>query len=126
VTSPGKIAKAAAGVVVLVVLVIVVNGWYGDYQKASHSKRLASSENSSSVEATLVVPVAGGKKVLILTDGVVLRATPAKGGSPVRTLKKGDQLILVGTVGPWLQLREARNGKMGYVENSTKTLKVQK
>jgi hypothetical protein len=126
VTGLGKIVRALVGVVVLVVLVVTVNGWYSDYKRAAQSKSRASTETSSSVDSTLVVAVAGGKKVVVLVSGVVLRTTPTASGAPVRTLKKGEQLILVGTVGPWLQLRDAANGKMGYVANNAASLRVQK
>lgn len=125
-TGLGKVVRALIGVAVLVILVVTVNGWYSDYKKASHSKKVVAVVATSSVDATQVVPVVGGKKVAILVDGVVLRATPANAGAPVRTLKKGEQLILVGTVGPWLQLRDSSNGKMGFVANNNTTLKVQK
>jgi len=63
----------------------------------------------------------------VLVDGVVLHTTPAANGAAVRTLKKGEQLILMGTtVSGWLQLRDSKNGKMGYVANNTANIQVQK
>jgi len=126
VTGLGKVVRAVIGLVVLVTLLVVVNGWYGEYKKAAHTKTRASVETSASVDSTQVVPVSGGQKVVILSDGVVLRATPATVGVAVRTLKKGETLILVGTAGSWLQLRDAHNGKLGYVTNSSTGLRVQK
>jgi len=126
VTGVARVVKALIGLAVLVVLVVTVNGWYGDYKQAARTKSMASLATSSSIESTRLVPVAGGKKVSILIDGLVLRTTPATGAASVRTLKKGEQLILVGTVGSWLQLRDSGNGKIGYVASNSASVKVQK
>lgn len=125
-TGLGKVVRALVGLAVLIVLLVTVNGWYGAYKQAARRQKIASVAASSTVESSQVVPVTGGKKVAILVDGVVLRSTPASAGVPVRTLKKGEQLILVGTVGSWLQLRDATNGKLGYVVSSPASLQVQK
>jgi len=127
VTGLGKIVRALVGVVVIVVLLITVNGYYGEYKSAAKAKKTASTEASSSVDSTQVVAVVGGKTVAVLVDGVVLHTTPATNGAAVRTLKKGEQLILMGTtVSGWLQLRDSKNGKMGYVANNTANIQVQK
>jgi hypothetical protein len=127
VTGLGKIVRALVGIVVIVVLLITVNGMYGDYKNASRAKKTASTETSASADSTQVVAVVGGKSVAVLVDGVVLRATPATNGATVRALKKGEQLILVGTtMSGWLQLRDAKNGKLGYVANNTANVQVQK
>jgi hypothetical protein len=127
VTGLGKIVRALAGVAVIVVLLTTVNGWYGEYRRANQASRSSSTVSTGTVESTQVVPVAGSKKVVILVDGVVLRVIPSKGGASVRTLKKNEQLILVGTtVAGWLQLRDSSNGKMGYVANDTASIQVQK
>jgi len=127
VTGLGKIVKALVGIAVIVVLLVTVNGMYGDYKNAARAKKTASTETSASVDSTQVVAVVGGKSVAVLVDGVVLRATPATSGATVRALKKGEQLILVGTtMSGWLQLRDAKNGKLGYVANNTANVQVQK
>jgi hypothetical protein len=127
VTGLGKIVRALVGIAVIVVLLITVNGWYGDYKNASRAKKTASTEASASVDSTQVVAVVGGKSVAVLVDGVVLHATPATNGVAVRSLKKGEQLILVGTtMSGWMQLRDAKNGKLGYVVNNTANVQVQK
>jgi uncharacterized protein YgiM (DUF1202 family) len=127
VTGLGKIIRALIGVVVLVVLIVTVNGWYGDYKLAARVKNGASTEASASADSTRVVPVVGGKKVAVLVDGVVLRTTPATAAVAMRTLKKGEQLVLVGTTASgWLQLRDSGTGKLGYVANNLANLQVQK
>ena len=126
-TGLGKIVRALVGIAVIAVLLVTVNGWYGEYKNASKVKKPASTEASGSVDSTRVVAVVGGKTVAVLVDGVVLHATPATNGAAVRTLKKGESLILMGTtVSGWLQLRDSKNGKMGYVVNNTANVQVQK
>ena len=126
-TGLGKIVRALVGVAVIAVLLITVNGYLGEYKNAAKAKRTASTDASSSVDSTQVVAVVGGKTVAVLVDGVVLHTTPAANGAAVRTLKKGEQLILMGTtVSGWLQLRDSKNGKMGYVANNTANIQVQK
>lgn len=125
-TGLGRVIRAVIGVIVLVTLLFVVNGWYGQYKAASRRKPAVTVESSATAESTQVVPVAGGKKVIVLLDGVVLRQTPATSGVSVRALKKGESLILVGTAGSWLQLRDAANGKLGYVANNPGNVQVQK
>ncbi|MDR3687544.1 MAG: SH3 domain-containing protein [Coriobacteriia bacterium] len=123
----GKIVRALIGIAVIAVLLVTVNGWYGEYKNASRVKKTASTEASGSVNSTQVVAVVGGKTVAVLTDGVVLHTTPAASAAAVRTLKKGEQLILMGTtVSGWLQLRDSKDGKMGYVVNNTANVQVQK
>jgi hypothetical protein len=127
VTGLGKIVRALVGVAVIVVLLITVNGYYGEYKNAAKATKTASTEASGSVDSTQVVAVVGGKTVAVLVDGVVLHTTPAANGPAVRSLKKGEQLILMGTtVSGWLQLRDSKNGKMGYVANNTANIQVQK
>jgi hypothetical protein len=125
-TGLSKVIRAVVGVVVLFTLLVLVNGWYGEYKKASHVSQAPSRETSASPNSTQVVAVAGGTKVIVLTEGVVLRATPASDGVTVRALKKGENLILVGTAGSWLQLREPANGKLGFVANDAQSVKVQR
>lgn len=126
-TGLGKIVRALVGVLVIVVLLVTVNGWYREYKAAEKVAQLKSAEASGSVDSTLVVPVAGGKKVKVLVDGLVLRSVATTSGKTVRKLKKSEQLILVGTTDTgWLQLRDAANGQIGYVANDTAKLQVQK
>ena len=126
-TGLGRIVRALIGVAVIAVLLVTVNSWYVEYRSASKAKRTAGSEASASVDSTRVVAVVGGKSVAILADSVVFRVTPNASGAVVRMLKKGEQLILVGTtVTGWLQLRDSKNGKMGYVVNNTANIQVQK
>ena len=124
----GKIARAGAGVVVVVVLIATINMWYGQYKIADKRIQKGGSTNTSaSIEPTAVTPVqAAGSRVAILVDGLSLSSQAATGTKAVRSLKKGEQLVLVGvTANRWLQLRDS-NGKFGYVANNTAQVKVQK
>jgi hypothetical protein len=122
-----KVARAVIGVAILIALVVLVNNYYGQYKRATGSRAATTtSEPSSSANATEVIAVSGGGRVLVLANGVILRATPATTGATVRALKKGETLILVGTAGSWLQLRDAGNGKLGFVANDSKAVRLQK
>lgn len=121
----GKVVKALVGLVVLVVLVVLVNGWYQQYQQESLRQAASqSAETSATAESTQVVSVTGGQRVNILTDDAVLRVTPSASASKIRSLKKGEQLLLVGTSGTWLQVRDGKNGRIGYVANVSPDVQV--
>jgi hypothetical protein len=123
-----KLVRGLIGVVVVVVIIFTINAWYTDYKKASAKSEAvaaAKAKSSTSKDTTAVVPVQG-QKVAVLADGVVLTSQAATGTKPVRALKKGETLLLVGiTSNNWLQLRDAK-GKFGYVANNATKVKVQK
>ena len=55
-----------------------------------------------------------------------MRSTPETSTKVVRSLKKGEQLLLVGvTQSNWLQLRDS-SGKLGFVLNNTSAVQIQK
>ena len=122
----GKVARGLIGLVVVVALLLTVRAWYRDYTVAARRAATASSKSTTrSVDATAVVPVQG-QRVAILVDGLSMRSTPETSTKVVRSLKKGEQLLLVGvTQSNWLQLRDS-SGKLGFVLNSTSAVKIQK
>jgi len=127
VSTVGKVVRALVGLAVIVVLVLLVNGWYQQYKSASLANRSGqTSETTTTAETTQVVAVSGGQRVVILVDGLALRATPTSTAAPIRSLKKGEQLLLVGTSGAWLQVRDSKNGRIGYVGNVPTDVQVVK
>ena len=122
----GKVGRGLVGLVVVVALLLTVRAWYRDYTVAARKVAAASSKSTTrTVDATAVVPVQG-QRVAILVDGLSLRSTPETSTKAVRSLKKGEQLLLVGvTQSNWLQLRDSA-GKLGFVLNSTSAVKIQK
>jgi len=122
----GKVIRALIGLAVVLVLLFTVRAWYDDYKVAARKAATAASSSASrTVDATAVVPVQG-QRVAILVDGLSLRSAPETSTKAVRSLKKGEQLLLVGvTQSNWLQLRDT-SGKLGFVLNNVSAVKVQK
>ena len=124
----GKVIRGLIGLLVVVALLVTVNAWYGEYKAAARkAAKLASSTARRSVETTKTLTPVQGQKVAILVDGLSLRSAPDTSTKTVRSLKKGEQLLLVGinTQTNWLQLRDT-TGKLGYVLNQASAVKVQK
>jgi hypothetical protein len=118
----GKWVRAIAGVIVLLTLLVVVNGWWGEYKKATPKK--------GSVETTATAPPAdaapaAGPTVLILVDGLNFREQPDATGANIRGLKKGETFILVSKTGSWLELQDA-SGQNGWVNNNPQYVRIEK
>ncbi len=122
----GKVVRGLVGLVIVIVLLVTVNAWLRDYKVASRAKaKRSSAAASSTVEATAVVAVQG-ETASILADGLTLQSTAATGTKGMRPLRKGEALPLVGiTASNWLQLKD-KNGKLGFVPNDAKTIRVEK
>jgi len=121
VTGIGKLWRALLGLVVVVGLVFVLNSWWSEYKRASESQK---SVPAAVVETATPAPV-NQKTAIVLTDGLNLRDKPDATGKSLRGLKRGEQFILVGTSGSWLQLRDSK-GVLGWVTNNPAYIKVQK
>jgi hypothetical protein len=122
----GKVVRGLVGLVIVIVLLVTVNAWLRDYKTASRAKaKRSSAATSSTVEATAVVPVQG-ETASILAEGLTLQSTAATGTKAMRPLRKGEALPLVGiTASNWLQLKD-KNGKLGFVPNDARTIRVEK
>jgi hypothetical protein len=122
----GKVVRGLVGLAIVIVLLVTVNAWLRDYKVASRAKaKRSSTATSSTVEATAVVPVQG-ETASILAEGLTLQSTAATGTKVMRPLRKGEALPLVGiTASNWLQLKD-KNGKLGFVPNDARTIRVEK
>lgn len=121
----GKVIRGLVGLVVVAGLLFTVNLWYRDYRVASHVKPKRTTASTSTVDPGTVVAIRG-ETASILVDGLALRSGPATTSVGVRTLKKGEQLPLVGiTASNWLQLKD-KGGKLGYLANDSHSIKVEK
>jgi len=122
VTGIGKLWRALLGLVIVIGLVVVLNSWWVEYRKAAQTQKTSS---PAAVVATVTPAPVNQKTVIVLTDGLNLRDKPDATGKALRGLKRGEQFILVGTAGGWLQLRDAK-GVLGWVTNNPAYIKVQK
>jgi len=122
VTGIGKLWRALLGLIVVIGLIVVLNSWWGEYRRATESQK---SSAPAAVVATATPAPANQKTVIVLTAGLNLRDKPDATGKTLRGLKRGEQFILVGTSGTWLQLRDTK-GVLGWVTNNPAYIKVQK
>jgi hypothetical protein len=83
-------------------------------KKTSAPVKPASTANSSGINTT--------SKVLIVSD-VTLRKDPSTSADPIRDLKTGEKLILVGQAGAWYKVTDT-SGVLGYVSASGNFTKI--
>ncbi len=124
-TGLGKVLRAIAGIAIVVVLVITVNSWFGQYKIASKKAASETSQTATGTpEPTATMPVQGVTVSVLAAEP--LFATPGPNAKKLRTLRKGEQLLLVGlTQDNWLQARDS-NGKVGYIPNDKRIARVKK
>lgn len=124
-TGLGKALRAVAGIAVVILLVAVVNSWLGQYKVASKAAVSgASQETTASTEPSATMPMQGVTVSILAAEP--LRVAPGSNAKTLRTLRKGEQLLLVGlTQDNWLEARDS-NGKVGYIVNDKRVARVKK
>ncbi|HEY3318721.1 MAG TPA: SH3 domain-containing protein [Coriobacteriia bacterium] len=130
------VVKRGAAWAVLALVLILVWSWYGSYRASqaawdAEQNRPKPSEAASAAAATerpvqtsAKAPTVGSQisKVMIVSD-VTMRKDPSASAGAVRDLRKGEQLILVGQVGPWYKVTDA-SGAIGWVSASDRYTKI--
>jgi cytoskeletal protein RodZ len=125
VTGLGRALRAIAGIAIVVLLLFTVNSWLGQYKVASKKAATQASKPSTvTTEPSATMPVQG--VTVSILEAEPLRATPGANAKILRTLRKGEQLLLVGlTQDNWLQARDS-DGKVGYIVNDKRVARVKK
>jgi uncharacterized protein YgiM (DUF1202 family) len=123
-------ARGAVALVALVIVIMMVVGWWGDFRAATGGEEGAG-EETSTVEPTVTPdpdasaqeepadggPVATGKTVVVLVEGLNFRTGPSRDTSLITGLARGTQLEHLGTAGGWHHVKDA-DGRIGYVSAS--------
>jgi hypothetical protein len=129
-------AKRVVPWVILGVLLIRVFGMYTQYhtsqaawdaeqnkptpsQVASAAAAAASKKPAPPKKAENTDVAANTSKVLVVSD-VTLRKDPSTSADAIRDLKTGEQLGLIGQVGPWYKVTDKTSGTVGWVSASDK------
>lgn len=106
-----RVTRVVVPWVALVVVVTSIVSMVSDYRRATDATDTA----TGSVEATSAGSAATGEPyVLILSDGLNLRAEPSTSAAVVSVLSKDEQLVYVGEAAGWYQVRRA-DGAEGWV-----------
>ncbi len=133
--------KHFAAWVALGLLMLLVLSWYGTYRvsqaawQADQSKpkrsEIASAASGPAAKPAQkpaatpkTAPPASTSKVLIVSD-VTFRRDPSSSSDAIRDLKKGEQLTLVGQLGPWYKVTDGSDvtGWVSASESFTKVIK---
>lgn len=125
-----KWIKAAAALTVLVIVFFVVTGWLGDYRQATRQREVPQGESQSATEtqepsdeATQPVEAPTQDKaaepvvLVVKIDGLNFRKQPKSDGAPIRGLKQGEKVTLVGEEGSWLVVKDSK-GVKGYISSN--------
>lgn len=132
-----RMAKRVAAWVGLGLVALLVWSWYGQYREgqvawdAAQNKpkpsEVASAAAAAAAKGAAKPPTkaaSGGQasKVVIVSD-VTFRKDDNTSSEPIRGLKTGEQLTLVGQVGGWLKVSDS-SGVTGWVSASPKFTKI--
>lgn len=133
-----RYVRAIIGMAVLAAIAIVLSSWWGDYQSAQDrvartDASLEASSTSTSTPSSLATGkgsgrvytpatiTSGTKVVLILIDGLHLRARPLSDAKSIHALKKGESLTLLRKKGGWYEVKSTKYGKGWISANPTYT-----
>lgn len=121
-----KWIKATAALTMLAVVCFVVAGWLKDYRDATQRSvvpQSQTSEASETVEPSEPAPASGDERadrpvvLVVKIDGLNFRKQPKSDGAPIRGLKKGEKVTLVGKEGSWFVVRDSK-GVEGYISSN--------
>ena len=116
-----RLFRALLGIAVIGLILVVLNSWWSDYRTASESDARSAVATTSPNPASSVTPFKG----LVLEDGLNLRVQPDITAKSIRGLKRGETVVIVGTTGSWVQVRDSV-GTVGWVTNNPQYLKTLK
>lgn len=125
-----KWIKAAAALTALAVVFFVVAGWLNDYQDATQQRETPQGESPTATEtvepsgeATKPAKASSGAKadapvvLVVKIDGLNFRKQPKSDGAPIRGLKQGEKVTLIGEEGSWLVVKDSK-GVKGYISSN--------
>jgi len=119
------VIRAVLGLAVLIVLIMVVLGWWRDYKAAPSSLSGSASTEASPTagEQGSGTSAAGASAdetpgqsdtLVVLVDGLDLRAEPSADAKSLRGLNKGERLVLVKKDGDWYRVKTTE-GDTGWI-----------
>ncbi len=121
-----KIGRAVLGVAVVLVLFFTVRGWWTEYKSAPPTKASATSTVPAKETSSSDLPVEDASGTLVvLTDGLNLRAKPAIDGDQIRALEKKEKLKLLKRQGDWYFVSTSKNEE-GWISANKSYTKLQK
>ncbi len=118
-----RLGRRIGAWVLLVVFVWIAYSWYADFRSAPKSVTTpkTSTETTQSVESTgaaagegSATPDATTPVVIVLAEGLNLRAKPMTSSDVIKKLKRGTSLELLETAAGWYRVRDAA-GDEGWV-----------
>jgi len=125
-----KWIKAAAALTVLAVVFFVVAGWMNDYRDATQQREVPQGESPEATEtaepsgeSTEPAQASGSDKadapvvLVVKIDGLNFRKQPKSDGAPIRGLKQGEKITLIGEEGSWLVVKDSK-GVKGYISSN--------
>jgi len=116
-----RLFRALLGIAVIGLILVILNSWWGEYRAASESDARSAAATSSPNPAASTTPVKG----LVLEDGLNLRNQPDVTAKSIRGLKRGETVVIVGTSGTWVQVKDS-GGTVGWVTNNPQYLQTLK
>ena len=122
------VLKAIAGLLVLFLLLYTVSNWWQDYRSEAAKPRSSagsavgegSGEPSQSPSADNA-----GATVVVLVDGLNLRAEPSGTAKALQGLDKGDKVVVVKQEGKWYEVKTSE-GKTGWISSSPSYSRLEK
>lgn len=120
-----RLGRRLGAWVLLVILVFIAYSWYSDYRGAARSVPTAgtSRETTQSAEPTEGADPSGEGSttdsattpvVIVMTEGLNLRAKPMTSSDVIKKLKRGTALELLETANGWYRVRDDA-GDEGWV-----------